>query len=124
MTRYQNVLLGLSAVLAVLAIYLAGLPFPVRGADSEMYLHAFSFYFLAVIPPVLTTCAAHLVKERKWAYYTVLSFWSLAVLSTILCLLIWPTDAWAPVLWYTSSEGWLAGAVLLAFVAGFLRYSE
>jgi MFS family permease len=116
MTRYRKVLLGLSAVLAVIPIYLT--QFPHDFADIRTY----SIYFLAIIPAVVTAFIAGRTKERKWAYRSVMVFWSVAALLTMLCLLAWPTDAWAPVLWYAASEGWLVGAALIAAIAVLVRH--
>jgi hypothetical protein len=123
MTRYQKILVGLSAFIAAMAICLAKFPFPVQGDDIEAYLHVFSFYFLAVIPPALTAYAAQLAKEKPWAYRTVTIFWSAAVVITALCLIDWVgAGGWSGIAWYISSEGWLVGAILLVLFGATLRY--
>lgn len=118
MTTAPKLLLGLSAVVVAAPMIMAR--FPHEFSDIKTY----SFYFLAVVPATTTAFAAAQAKERKRLNLAVLVFWGIAISLAALALCIWPTDPWAPVIWYVVSQGWLVGAFLLAIAAYWLRHLD
>ncbi len=117
MTPISKLLVGLSAVVVAAPVIMAR--FPHDFTDVKTY----SFYFLAAVPAA-TTAFARCAGQRKWLNLLVMVFWWVAIALAALALCIWPTDAWAPVIWYVVSQGWLVGALILAIVAGLLRYLD